>query len=416
MASVAANDFDAVGADAQEALDRLATLREGSLFRAEVARRLDSMRSKLRGSRVLVVGGAGSIGSATVGLLSTLGPAALHVVDQGENYLAELVRELRGRKAGLPVADFRALPLDYGSPIMRAFLREAAPYDWVLNFAALKHVRSEKDAFSLLQMLDTNVVAHARFKRWLADGGHARNYFAVSTDKAANPTSLMGASKRMMEDVAFDAAHRPGQRTTSARFANVAFSNGSLLQGAVERIQKGQPVPVPRETRRYFVSRREAGEICLLACMEAQDGHIVFPRMEPREELKLLDEVMARIVAHLGYRPAWFEDEEAARGAVEECRARGEWPVLLTPLDTSGEKPYEEFVGAGEAEVASGFESLGALRHVRGQARIEAAIARLERLASGDGPVSKAEVAAVIAAAVPGMRHRETGKTLDDRL
>jgi len=326
------------------------------------------------------------------------------------------VRELRGRSGGLAVADFRALPLDYGSPIMQAFLRDAAPYDWVLNFAALKHVRSEKDAFSLLQMLDTNVVAHARFKRWLAEHGHGRNYFAVSTDKAANPTSLMGASKRMMEDVAFDAARSEGQRRTSARFANVAFSNGSLLQGAVERIQKGQPVPVPRDTRRYFVSRREAGEICLLACVEAKDGHIVFPRMDPRVELKLLEEVIARIVGHLGFTPAWFEDEEQARAAVAGCRAKAQWPILLTPLDTSGEKPYEEFIGADEAETDSGFESLGSLLHTQAPAGTAAAIARLEQLASRGEPVSKAAVAALVADAVPGLRHRETGKTLDDRL
>src|SRR5262249_1792021 len=177
-------------------------------------------------------------------------PAAVHVIDQNENYLAELVRELRGRPRGLADVDFQTLPLDYGSPVMARLLRDSPPYDVVLNFAALKHVRSEKDVYSVLQMLDTNIVRHNHFKPWLADHGPGATYFAVSTDKAANPVSLMGASKRLMEDLIFSAATEHSRSTTSARFANVAFSNGSLLQGFVYRLAKRQPIAVPRDTQR----------------------------------------------------------------------------------------------------------------------------------------------------------------------
>ncbi len=401
----------------QSTLDRAVLGRDRSPFREDVEARRRELREVVAGTRVLVVGGAGSIGSATTALLAELGPSALHVIDQSENYLAELVRDLRGRPGGLPVGDFRTLPLDYGSEIMGRYLRDAAPYELVLNFAALKHVRSEKDVYSLLQMLDTNVVSHVRFKRWLVENGHARRYFAVSTDKAANPTSLMGASKRLMEDVVFDVEVAPGARVTSARFANVAFSNGSLLQGFLVRLAKRQPLAVPRDTRRYFVSQREAGEICLLAALLAPHGTVAFPKLDPLAELKLLDEVATRVLALHGYAPRHFETEAEARDAVEPLARCGEWPVLLTPLDTSGEKPYEEFVGIGEEAIEIGLSSLRAIRHRPSEAIRGGLLDRLtEIVGSTDGPIDKQGLVDAIASAIPNFAHRETGKSLDDRL
>ena len=182
------------------------TGRERSLFEADMEASAAAVGEAVRGRRALIVGGGGSIGAITTRILLDYGPKAVHVVDQNENYLAELVRDLRGRPEGLPDVDFRTFPVDYGSPIMERLLNEAERYDIVMHFAALKHVRSEKDLHSTMQMLDTNVVRHIRFKQWLARNDHGRIYFAVSTDKAANPTSLMGASKRLMEDVAFGVA------------------------------------------------------------------------------------------------------------------------------------------------------------------------------------------------------------------
>lgn len=399
-----------------EHLDQCVVGREQSLFATDLETHRSTFRKMIDRSRVLVVGGGGSIGSSTCALLSGLRPSALHVVDLSENYLAELVRDLRGRAENLQVGDFRTFPLDYGSPLMERLLREMPRYDIVLNFAALKHVRSEKDLFSILQMLDVNVVRHIRFKRWLQLHGHGTRYFAVSTDKAANATSLMGASKRLMEDVVFDMAPLDIAVTTSARFANVAFSNGSLLQGWLVRMEKGQPLAVPRDTRRYFVSQREAGEICLLAALGAADRQILFPRMNPQSELRLLTNVAEKVLSHFGYTAEFLDDEVIARHSVASLRAKNKWPVLLTPLDTSGEKPFEEFVAAAETVVESGFASLGAIAHQPGAPDLSEVVAYLEALiVEPTREVDKALLTSVLARVVPGFAHRDTGRHLDQR-
>ena len=300
---------------------------------------------------------------------------------------------------------------------MGRFLAESDPYDFVLNFAALKHVRSEKDVYSLLQMIDTNVVRHVRFRRWLNDYGHGKRYFSVSTDKAANPTSLMGASKRLMEDVVFDASLCGEAVATSARFANVAFSNGSLLQSFLTRLNKRQPFAAPRDTRRYFVSQAESGEICLLSALLGRDQNVLFPKLDPVSQLQLLEDVAVRVLGHMGYRAEFFEDEGEARGAVEVLAIERRWPLLLTPLDTGGEKPYEEFVGSDEAAVESGLSTLGAIRHTPSGAINGGILALLEdAVARVDGNLDKASIVAAIQSVIPSFSHRETGKTLDDRL
>jgi FlaA1/EpsC-like NDP-sugar epimerase len=398
-------------------LDRLVLQRPTSQFAPDLGSRTHDLLTEMRGQRVLVVGGGGSIGSATTALLSRLEPAALHVVDQSENYLAELVRELRGRQGGLAVADFRTLPLDYGSAVMGRFLADAKPYDIVLNFAALKHVRSEKDAYSLLQMLDTNVVRHVRFKRWLLRHGHARRYFAVSTDKAANPTSLMGASKRLMEDIAFDTHVPEGGSVVSARFANVAFSNGSLLQGFLYRLAKQQPFAVPRDTRRYFVSQSESGEICTLAALLGRPAQVLFPRLDPATQLQSLQEVAERVLDAHGLRPVPFDSEDEARAALPSLAKQQAGPLLLTPLDTSGEKPYEEFVGSDESEADSGLETLGAVHHVPSRAIEDGVVDMLAGVVGDDAsPIDKGAIVRAVESVIPGFAHRETGRNLDERL
>ncbi|ALN93113.1 polysaccharide biosynthesis protein [Lysobacter gummosus] len=399
------------------ALDRLVLRRENSQFASDLHERQADLRAAVAGKRILVVGGAGTIGSSTTMLISRLAPAALHVVDQSENYLAELVRDLRGRPGGLDIADFRTLPIDYGAPVMGRFLSESAPYDIVMNFAALKHVRSEKDVYSLLQMIDTNVVRHVRFKRWLAQYGHGARYFAVSTDKAANPTSLMGASKRLMEDIVFDIAVPEGALAVSARFANVAFSNGSLLQGFLYRLSKGQPLAAPRDTRRYFVSQQESGEICALAALLGGHEQVLFPKLDPVAELQLLEDVACRVLGHAGLTPELFDDEDAARAALPALRDEGRWPLLITALDTSGEKPYEEFVGHGEQQVDTGLSTLGAVRHLRSRAISDGVVSMLENAVNSvDGTLDKRAIVAAIESAIPNFSHRETGRNLDERL
>jgi len=398
-------------------LTAIVTGRPGSLFAGDLEASRDRVSANMRDRRILVIGGGGSIGAATVRIILDYHPSVLHVVDHNENYLVELVRELRGRAAGIPDSDFRALPLDYGGPVMARFLADSPPYDVVLNFAALKHVRSEKDIYSILQMFDTNVVRHMRFKRWLADHRHGATYFAVSTDKAANPVSLMGASKRLMEDLIFDGAAEKYQTTTSARFANVAFSNGSLLQGFGHRLAKRQPLAVPRDTRRYFISHQEAGELCLLATCRIPDGHIAVPRADAKFQLQLLEDIACACLDYWGLRAERYLDEASARNDVERLAREGRWPLLLTPLDTGGEKPFEEFVGAGETVTDCGLLNIAALRHSPCASAEQNLFDRIARwVDEPDLAIAKSKFVSAIAEALPNFRHSASERNLDQRL
>jgi glycosyltransferase involved in cell wall biosynthesis/nucleoside-diphosphate-sugar epimerase len=401
----------------EDKLDAVVTRRDHSLFAPDIEANAAMIDQAIRGGRLLVIGAGGSIGSATTSLLLGYRPKALHAVDQSENYLAELVRDLRSRAAGLADVDFRALPIDYGSPIMDRLLQESETYDIVLNFAALKHVRSEKDVHSTLQMLDTNVVRHIRFKEWLARNSHGRRYFAVSTDKAANPASMMGASKRLMEDVVFGVAATHAASTTSARFANVAFSNGSLLQSFARRLERCQPLAVPANTRRYFISRREAGELCMLAALHVPDRHVAVPKLDASTELQSLQDVATRVLESFGFAPEFMQDEERARREVENCARAGRWPVLLTTLDTAGEKPYEEFVGEGEAQIDVGLCAVAAIRHQPTLARQNGLFERLAAIIDSPGEmIAKPDIVASIEQAMANFRHVDTGLNLDQRL
>jgi nucleoside-diphosphate-sugar epimerase len=398
-------------------LTAIVTGRTKSLFANDLEASRDRVLAKVRDRRILVIGGGGSIGAATVRIILDYRPSALHIVDHNENYLAELVRELRGRSAGIPDIDFRALPLDYGGSVMARFLADSPPYEVVLNFAALKHVRSEKDIYSVLQMFDTNIVRHLRFKRWLADHCHGATYFAVSTDKAANPVGLMGASKRLMEDLIFDIPAASSQSTTSARFANVAFSNGSLLQGFGYRLAKRQPLAVPRDTRRYFISHQEAGELCLLAACRVPDGHIAVPRVDDTLQLQLLEDIACACLDYWGWRAERYGDEAQARNDVERLARDGRWPLLLTPLDTGGEKPFEEFVGAGESAIDCGLRNVSALRHIPGAAAGQELFEQIARwVDEPDVAIAKARFINAIADALPNFRHSQSEQNLDQRL
>lgn len=403
-----------------EVLAGLATNRPQDLFRPDVGLRRGDLSRAIAGRRLLVIGGAGSIGSATIGAIAEFRPAALHVVDQNENGLAELVRTLRSQPAGLPIADFRTFPIDFGSAVMHRLIESSPPYDAILNFAALKHVRTEKDAISLLQMLDTNVVKAARLLTWLQAAGYRGRYFSVSTDKAANPVNLMGASKRLMEHVALsgDFTGPEFAAVTSARFANVAFSDGSLLYGFLQRLQKGQAMAVPRGVRRFFVSMAEAGQICMLAAFCAGDRDIVIPRLDPGSDLRDLQEVAERVLVAHGLVPKHYESEEEARANVDADRAAGFYPLLLTSLDTSGEKPYEEFVGSDEVAVEMGLPNLLGVRYeALAPGEVARSVGRIERMI-GDltVPVDKETIVGELAALLPQFRHIETGRSLDGRM
>ncbi|MBI3568273.1 MAG: polysaccharide biosynthesis protein [Gemmatimonadetes bacterium] len=396
----------------------LATGHRESRWTADLTASDARARDAYAGRRVLVIGGAGSIGSATVRALLAYAPAALHVVDQNENGLAEVARDIRGAAMAAAAVDVRLMPLDYGAAVTRRFLDAAGPYDAVLHFAALKHVRSEKDPASVLQMLDTNVVKQARLLSWLAEAGTPARYFAVSTDKAADPVNFMGASKRLMEQLLFTGAPLGGAVVTSARFANVAFSAGSLLESWSARIAKRQPLAVPRDTRRYFVSLDEAAAICLLAATAIPAGHVAVPRLTVETDLRELAPIAEGFVRAAGYATAWYDDEAEARGAVAREAARGAWPVLRTPRDTDGEKAEETFVGAHEAAVEVGLSQLRAVPQPGADAAtLREVLATLSRwIDDSSVRADKGAIAACVRRVVPEFAPQASGKSLDDRV
>lgn len=335
--------------------------RKESFFADDLHGAAGELSKLIRGSRILFIGGAGSIGFQTLRTVAHFAPKVLHVVDHNENGLAELVRALRSAPEPLKVEELLTMPIDFGGDPFRLWLKsQLHSYDYVLNFAALKHVRSEKDPYSILAMLETNVLKLARLSQQLAEQTSLRRLFCVSTDKAANPSSMMGATKRLMEHAMFsDMLDWPrGLAITSARFANVALSNGSLLQSWQNRLELRQPMACPENCRRFFVALPESGHLCTLAGMLGENGNIIVPALQPADHLMLLQDVAGWFLEAHGFSAHFTRDEEEAVGRVEELAADRKWPVLLTPLDTAGEKPYEEFVGADESIHPTRFASL----------------------------------------------------------
>ncbi|MFC7494574.1 MULTISPECIES: polysaccharide biosynthesis protein [unclassified Nocardioides] len=394
-------------------LARVVVRRQDSLLQPDLDEHADALAERVRGERILVVGGAGSIGSATVSELARLGPRQLHVVDADENGLAELVRDLRSRDLVGPGTELRTTPMDAGCPTMQRMITGNAGYDRVLNFAAVKHVRSEKDVYSLLRMLEINVRLPRRLLEWV--DGTTRRYFAVSTDKAANPVNLMGASKRAMEHAILD--EQLGPEVTSARFANVAFSQGSLLDGWLRRMDKGQAWAVPRETRRYFVTLEESGHLCTLAALLGRPGEVVIPDLDPRTQLRDLVEVAEDVLGSMGLRPFFCEEEDDARRAAVDPKP-GTWPVLLTNLDTSGEKEFEEFAGSGDVVADAGFAALRSLRAPRARPElIRSVLSELDGwLDDPTSSVDKDDVADLLRVLVPELEHRGSTRGLDARM
>ena len=322
--------------------------RSGSLFAEAIAVHAANLRSGIAGSRILVIGAGGSIGAAFVKVLAPRNPAALHLVDLSENNLVRVVRDLHAEGIS-PHGEFASFAVGFDEPEFHALLAAMPPYDFILNFAALKHVRSERDPFTAMRLLRVNVLAnHALLQR--VANRPLRRYFCVSSDKAVNPASLMGASKAFMERVCL--AQADTVPFTSARFANVAFSDGSLLQSFCQRLDAGQALAGPSDVRRYFISHQEAGELCLLACFIGGNREIFTPELAAAKDLKTFPEI-AEIVLHArGLKPRYCQSEDEA---IELARRRDpsspEWPCFFAPSSTAGEKPFEEFHAPDEAVV-----------------------------------------------------------------
>jgi FlaA1/EpsC-like NDP-sugar epimerase len=387
--------------------------RTSVLFSSDVSSNEAGLYEQVSTGRFLVIGGAGSIGQAVTKEIFKRNPKALHVVDISENNMVELVRDIRST-LGYIEGDFRTFALDCGSREFEALMATEGPYDYVLNLSALKHVRSEKDPFTLMRMLDVNVFNTIKTLS-LARAAGAKKYFCVSTDKAANPVNMMGASKRIME--MFLMRESETQRISMARFANVAFSDGSLLHGFNQRVTKRQPIAAPNDVRRYFVTPQESGELCLMSCMLGENRDIFFPKLSEKLHLITFSEIAVRYLTQLGYEAYECASEDEARDRTEELIARRQWPCFFFKSDTTGEKDFEEFFTDQEDLDMKRFESLGVIRNKPDYDEkllneFQSEINKLLAQPTWD----KDDIVKLFYKLLPEFAHKETGKYLDQRM
>ncbi len=389
------------------------TKRPQSFFLDDIQNNRELLMQKIRGRSVLVVGGAGSIGSSFIKAILPFEPSSLVVVDTNENGLAELTRDLRSTKGMYVPEDYLPYPMDFSSSVFRKMFKSRGGFDIVANFSAHKHVRSEKDIFSVEALLRNNVL-NAKLLLDLLSEYPPQAYFCVSTDKAANPVNIMGASKRIMEDVIFSYSDRFPVKT--ARFANVAFSNGSLPAGFLERIRKLQPLSAPSDVKRYFVSPEESGQICMLACMLGGNREIFFPKLK-EAQMMTFDAIGTALLKEYGYEAlACTSDAEAIETAEALKRGSRQYPVHYSVSDTSGEKAFEEFVTDTETADMERYKALGVItgKPVPDQARIDELYRDLGKLF--EGTPDKEDVIRVMKDYLPNFEHIETGRSLDGKM
>ncbi|MBR4173850.1 MAG: polysaccharide biosynthesis protein [Lachnospiraceae bacterium] len=394
-------------------INEYVTKRPGSMFYADIEKNKEALTKGIEGRTVLVIGGAGSIGSSFIKALLPFKPASLVVVDTNENALAELTRDLRSTKGMYVPEEYITYPMDFASPVFEKMFREKGGFDIVGNFSAHKHVRSEKDIYSVEALLQNNVL-HAKLLLDLLSEYPPHEYFCVSTDKAANPVNIMGASKRIMEDVIF--SYSDSFPVKTARFANVAFSNGSLPAGFLARIQKLQPLSAPSDVRRYFVSPEESGQICLLSCILGENRAIFFPKLE-EAQMMTFDGIARELLKVQGYEALeCTSDEEAIDKAQELKNGSRQYPVHFSVSDTSGEKAYEEFVTDEETADYDRFTSLGVItgKKIPDKAAVLKLFEKLD-VAFADG-TTKEEVVRIMKEYLPNFEHIETGKSLDSKM
>ena len=333
--------------------------RNKELFANDIANHEKELSQIVASSSFLVIGGAGSIGQAVTKEIFKRNPRKLHVIDISENNMVELVRDIRS-SFGYINGDFQTYALDIGSIEYDAFWNIDGEYDYVLNLSALKHVRSEKDPFTMMRMIDVNIFNTEKTIRQSIEKG-VKKYFCVSTDKAANPANMMGASKRIME--MFLMKYSEQITISTARFANVAFSDGSLLHGFNQRIQKRQPIVAPNDVKRYFVTPKESGELCLMSTIFGENRDIFFPKLNESLHLITFSDIAVRYLKNTGYEPYLCESEEEARELVRTLPEKGQWPCLFTQSDTTGEKDFEEFFTENEVLDLERFQSLGIIKN-----------------------------------------------------
>lgn len=387
--------------------------REKELFVHDVSNHKSELQRIVDTSTFLVIGGAGSIGQAVTKEIFKRNPRKLHVVDISENNMVELVRDIRS-SYGYIDGDFQTFALDVGSVEYDAFIKADGDYDYVLNLSALKHVRSEKDRFTLMRMIDVNIL-NTEKTLLQSIANKSKKYFCVSTDKAANPVNMMGASKRIME--MFLMRRSLEINISTARFANVAFSDGSLLHGFNQRIQKRQPIVAPQDIKRYFVTPKESGELCLMSCIFGENRDIFFPKLS--EELHLISfaEIAVKYLKQIGYEPYLCSSEDEARTLAETLPDQGKWPCLFTDSDTTGEKDFEEFYTENETLDMTRFQNLGVIKNA--PVFDNQALEEFTRFIDEQKKTrswAKEGIVALFYKMIPGFVHKETGKYLDGKM
>lgn len=387
--------------------------RDKYLFTNDILDHASELTKEVSNSRFLVLGGAGSIGQAVTKEIFKRNPKKLHVVDISENNMVELVRDIRS-SFGYIDGDFQTFALDIGSLEYDAFIKEDGLYDYVLNLSALKHVRSEKDAFTLMRMVDVNIFNTDKTIQQSIKSG-VKKYFCVSTDKAANPVNMMGASKRIME--MFLMRNSEKISISTARFANVAFSDGSLLHGFNQRIQKRQPIVAPNDIKRYFVTPQESGELCLMSCIFGENRDIFFPKLSESLHLITFAEIAVRYLKQQGYKPYLCTSEDEARDLAKSLPEKGYWPCLFTESDTTGEKDFEEFFTEAEILDMERYENLGVIKNVLSyDAELLALFEKSIREMKQQLAWSKEDILQLFVKMLPVFSHKEMGKYLDSKM
>lgn len=390
------------------------TGRTESMFAADIEANKEKLREEIEGKSVLVIGGAGTIGSSYIRAVLQFRPKKLVVVDISENGLTELTRDLRSTYEMYVPEEYRTYPLSFADPIFEKIFLAEKGFDIVANFSAHKHVRSEKDKYSVQALLENNVLKARKLLDLLSEYP-PRHFFCVSTDKAANPVNIMGASKKIMEEMIM--AYSSRFKISTARFANVAFSNGSLLAGFIERLMKRQPLSSPNDVKRYFVSPEESGQICMLACILGHNREIFFPKLG-EEQMMTFSSIADSFLHSLGYEVEYCSSEEEARRYAAEMPVDGKtYPVYYFASDTTGEKSFEEFYVEGEQINLERFCSLGVIEEgkVQPMPLLNSFFERLESTLN-DQNTGKEEVVKVIKEFVPNFEHTEKGKNLDQKM
>ena len=387
--------------------------RNSSLFDVDIKKLDKKIISEVMKSNFLVIGGAGSIGQAVTKEIFKRNPRKLHVIDISENNMVELVRDIRS-DLGYIEGDFQTFAIDCGDIEFESLMSKEGPYDYVLNLSALKHVRSEKDPYTLMRMIDVNIFNTMKTIKLSKEHG-VKKYFCVSTDKAANPVNMMGASKRIMEK--FLMKESESLSISTARFANVAFSDGSLLHGFNQRILKRQPIAAPNDVKRYFVTPKESGELCLMSCILGENRDIFFPKLSEKLDLITFSEIAKKYLKNLGFEAHICKSEDEARSNLDAFTKDNKWPCFFFKSDTTGEKDFEEFYTKSESLDFETYASIGVIKnnYFYDQAQLDNFTKSIQSFKTAKS-WNKLDIVEAFLKILPEFDHKETGKYLDQKM